>query len=224
MALIPQDRYPGGSIEGDAGYPLGRARNITQPGDGTGYPWEQDGINDLLGFQQALLDAAGITPTGNPDAVGASQYLDAIRALTSKPSITVVASGATAHNDYFDLAVETETPGSGYSISGGGRTVLPPSPGYYHASLTGQFADIASPGASELHVNLILDNAVFLPIVTLDIWATRPGPSAMNLSGGALFYVPSLSTFNFRLRNVTADIVNAQARLTLTRIALVSGW
>lgn len=81
MAIIPSTQYPGKTNAPDADYPQGSARNITLPGDGTGTPWEAAIVNDILGFQQAILDAAGIVPTGNPDTVPASQYMQALSVL-----------------------------------------------------------------------------------------------------------------------------------------------
>lgn len=82
MALIPSAKYPGQVLTTDpTGYPLGKARNEVTEGDGTGTPWEEALANDLWGFHQALLDAAGVTASGNPDKVQASQYLDALNAL-----------------------------------------------------------------------------------------------------------------------------------------------
>ena len=65
-----------------AEFPYGEARNITAPGDGTGTPWERDIINDNLGMQQALLTRAGITPSGIPDNAVASQYIQAMLAVS----------------------------------------------------------------------------------------------------------------------------------------------
>lgn len=82
MAINPSTRYPGQVDTSDpTGYPYGKGKNITVPGDGTGTPWERDVISDIWGFFQAALDAAGITPSGTPDKVNASQVLDAIVAL-----------------------------------------------------------------------------------------------------------------------------------------------
>lgn len=82
MALIPKDTYSGQLDTTDpVGYPHGKAQNITVSGDGTGTPWEKDLANDILGAQQALLDEGGITPDGNPDKVGASQYVEALLAI-----------------------------------------------------------------------------------------------------------------------------------------------
>lgn len=82
MAINPQTQYPGKITPGNADYPYGAARNITSPGDGTGTPWEAALVNDLFGFQQSLLASAGLVPSGNPDKVGQSQYLDALLKLT----------------------------------------------------------------------------------------------------------------------------------------------
>lgn len=78
MAINPETQYPGKIKPASADYPYGEARNITLPGDGTGTPWEAALVNDVLGFQQALLSDAGVVPSGTPDKVGASQYLQAL--------------------------------------------------------------------------------------------------------------------------------------------------
>lgn len=84
MAINPETQYPGKIAPSTPDYPYGAARNITVPGDGTGTPWEAALVNDLFGFQQALLSGAGIIPSGNPEKVGASQYLDAIAFLSGR--------------------------------------------------------------------------------------------------------------------------------------------
>lgn len=81
MAIRPQAVYPGQVITGDLGYPHGKARNQTVVDDGTGTPWEEQLVNDIFGFEQALLAEAGATPSGTPDRVGGSQYLDALKKL-----------------------------------------------------------------------------------------------------------------------------------------------
>jgi hypothetical protein len=84
MALIPKDSYGGQTIQSDAGYPYGKARNKATAGDTNGTPLERAWVNDLWGSQQALLTEAGLVPTGNPDKVGNSQYLDALLALMAR--------------------------------------------------------------------------------------------------------------------------------------------
>lgn len=81
MAIVPSAQFPGQIITGDPGYPLGKPRNVTVTGDGTGTPLRAQWVADLFGWQQALLDRASITPSGNPDEVGASDYMDSLDAL-----------------------------------------------------------------------------------------------------------------------------------------------
>lgn len=83
MALDPGARYSG-QLATDANYPYGKAQNVTVEGDGTGTPFEADLVNDLLGFQQALLVEADITPSGTPDNANTSQYLEAVRVVGGK--------------------------------------------------------------------------------------------------------------------------------------------
>lgn len=79
MAISPKLRYPEQIDETDlAGYPHGKAQNVAVEGDGTGTPLEKDIVNDVFGFQQAILAAAAVAPSGVPDKVGASQYLSAL--------------------------------------------------------------------------------------------------------------------------------------------------
>lgn len=78
MAISISEQYPGKTAGNTTNYPLGEARNVTTLGDGTGTPWEQAIVNDDQGFKQALLAAAGLTPSGTPDTAIASQYLQAV--------------------------------------------------------------------------------------------------------------------------------------------------
>jgi hypothetical protein len=79
VAIDPSAKYPGQvDVSDPTGYPNGAARNESTPGDRNGFPLEKDWVNDLLGFLQALLSNAGAAPSGTPDKVGASQYLDAL--------------------------------------------------------------------------------------------------------------------------------------------------
>ena len=81
MAIVPSTKYTGQIDTSDLdAYPHGKAKNVVTAGDGSGTPLEKDWVNDLWGFLQSLLDIAGITPSGDPDEVGASDYLDAMEA------------------------------------------------------------------------------------------------------------------------------------------------
>ncbi len=96
MTLDLTARYPSQVITTDPEYPLGKARNRTAPGDGTGTPFEQDLVNDWLGATQALLDAGGITASGDPDKVGVSDVVDAVRALATRPAATYALNAGSA--------------------------------------------------------------------------------------------------------------------------------
>lgn len=85
MAINPSTEFVGKIDNSDpTGYPLGKARNVTAPGDGTGTPFVANLLNDLFGFQQALLTQAALTASGTPDAANASQYLEALQKLSGK--------------------------------------------------------------------------------------------------------------------------------------------
>jgi hypothetical protein len=126
MAINLILKYPAQVIAGDLFYPWGKARNITVSGDGTGTPWEADLVNDWLGFFQSLLLESGQTPSNNPDKLGTSQYLDAIKYLTGNivGAFNVIGSGAfTGHifADYFAANSNGSIIGDG---DGGGNNVL----------------------------------------------------------------------------------------------------
>lgn len=84
MAISPIAEFPGKVTPATAQFPFGKAQNITLPGDGTGTPWDSKVVNDMFGLQQALLSQVGAVPSGTPDEVGASQYLDAINTIAQR--------------------------------------------------------------------------------------------------------------------------------------------
>jgi hypothetical protein len=82
MAIRPIILYPSQVDGSDANYPHGKAKNRASEADTSATPLSKDWVNDLWGWQQALLAAAGMTPSGSADKVGASQYLDAVKQVT----------------------------------------------------------------------------------------------------------------------------------------------
>lgn len=110
MALDPNSRYPANTGAPDADYPLGSAVNVSEPGAGDGTPLEKDWVNDLWGFLQSLLDEAELAADGNPDKVGASQYLDAVLAI-----IAAVASGDAGA---VQAALDAHTTATGTNVHG----------------------------------------------------------------------------------------------------------
>ena len=85
MAIVASNLYSGRVVTGDSGYPLGKAQDIVNGEKGTGTPLRASWVNDQWGFLQALLDAANITPSGTPDQVGQSDYLDAVNKIIREP-------------------------------------------------------------------------------------------------------------------------------------------
>lgn len=81
MAINPSVEYPSKTTSPDASYPYGGARNVTSPGDGTGTPWRANIINDLFGFQQAILSEAAVSPSGSAETAQASQYLEGLKSI-----------------------------------------------------------------------------------------------------------------------------------------------
>lgn len=115
MAINPESQYPGKITPSSADYPYGEARNITTPGDGKGTPWEAALVNDLFGFQQAILSAASITPSGTPEKATVSQYFNALKALIGRRfDLIADALGATDLNIGEVVAIDTYTASAGF--------------------------------------------------------------------------------------------------------------
>jgi hypothetical protein len=83
MAINPSTEFSGQINAPDANYTYGSARNDTVSGDRLGTPWVAALVNDIFGFQQALLKEAAIVPSGSPETQLVSQYLDAVRKITN---------------------------------------------------------------------------------------------------------------------------------------------
>lgn len=105
MAINPTTAFPGKIAAATADYPFGEAQDITVPNDGTGTPWKAILLNDIFGFQQAILSEAGAAPTGTPDKVGASQYLDGIYQLSGLRTFASLAAAAATDLTRFDKIV-----------------------------------------------------------------------------------------------------------------------
>ena len=136
MAVSPVAAYPSNVDTSDpAGYPLGKARDVGPPGSGNGTPYTALLHNDVFGFQQALLAAAGLVPTGTPDKVGASQYLQALQTLfaAGAPDVTnftrtVNQYDLTAASPILAPLIDTTMPANGVLVTvgptGSGASVI----------------------------------------------------------------------------------------------------
>lgn len=83
MALKLNERYPGRFDNPTPGFPQGAFKNRTSPTAKDGSYLEKDWANDKEGFFQSLIAAAGIVPNGLVDAVGSSQYFDALKKVAT---------------------------------------------------------------------------------------------------------------------------------------------
>jgi len=93
MAINPSTNatMAGRITAADGNYPYGSSKDETAPGAGDGTPYFKARADDIFGFQQALLNAASIVPSGNADNVNASQYLQAL--------VEIASGRATAYDD-----------------------------------------------------------------------------------------------------------------------------
>lgn len=99
MAIRIIDQYPGQVGAPDVNYPEGVPRNVTSPGGGDGTPWEEALLKDMQGLMQGLLaqvPAGPIVPSGVPDTVLISQYIDAMKLITQGLDVLTFAN---AEND-----------------------------------------------------------------------------------------------------------------------------
>lgn len=113
MAINPNTEYSGRVTAPSTEYPYGSSKNETSPGAGDGTPYELARANDIFGFQQALLKAAGIVPSGNADEVGASEYLQAlIEEAMGRASYLVEDTGSVANAYELKAATDNDKPRS----------------------------------------------------------------------------------------------------------------
>jgi len=90
MATIPKNDYTTRVDSTDPNFPQGKAINLVGAVVGTGTPVEEKWVNDVWGFQQAILNEANITPSGAPDQVGTSQYLDSLKKIHKEDQLTTL--------------------------------------------------------------------------------------------------------------------------------------
>lgn len=80
MAIILANQYTN-TTPASTAYPQGSGKNETSTGLLDGTPMEKAWFDDIQGFLQASLEAAGVVPSGSADTVLAPQYLSAIANL-----------------------------------------------------------------------------------------------------------------------------------------------
>ena len=108
MAINPLLKYVGRITAATLNYPFGSSKNETSPGAGDGTPYELARADDIFGFQQALLEAAQITPSNNSETALVSEYLQAIVEVASGRAFNYDESGAA---DAYVLDLQTNQQG-----------------------------------------------------------------------------------------------------------------
>jgi len=90
MAISLKDNatFAGRFTAADTNYPYGSSKDETSPGAGDGTQYLKIRSDDIFGFQQSLLDEAGIVPSGNAETAPISQYKEAIRTITNMRTVT----------------------------------------------------------------------------------------------------------------------------------------
>ena len=102
MAISPKAVFPGKiDISDLVNFPEGKAQDITSPSDGTGTPWVAALLNDVFGFQQAILLESGIIPSGSNENANNSQYLEGLKAI-------VVPNATATERGKVELATDAE--------------------------------------------------------------------------------------------------------------------
>lgn len=81
MSLKRDVTYPGRFSTADTDHPMGAFKNRTSPDSQDGSYLEAAWANDLSGFLERILTAAGVAPNGTADTATSSQVFDALMSL-----------------------------------------------------------------------------------------------------------------------------------------------
>jgi len=232
MAIDPSAKYPGQIVTADANYPYGKARNVVSEGDGTGTPFEEDLVNDVFGFQQALLQEVSVAPSGTPDHANTSQYRDALKTLTRRTVASFDLSGsAVADNGLFTFASDVASAPADYQIQDVAGT--PADPGVQVMSLQTSnplhivmlSASLFSAGTSNpFFATLQLEDTAN----TYEFGGARWSASAGDPFPCAASWACTLSSAGakrLKLRNTSGFDLTITGKLVLVRVgSSVAGW
>lgn len=106
MAIKIYEQFAPFANPADTDYPHGSIKNDSIPGAEDGTPLDAVWGNDIVGFTDALLADAGIEPNGQPDTVGDSQRVHAIKQL-EKAASKVTKNGGGSVQDFIDAQYTT---------------------------------------------------------------------------------------------------------------------
>lgn len=158
--IVLTTKYPSQAAADGVNYPLaGKARNVVASGDNTGTPLEKDWMNDLFGWQQALMAQASLTPNGAVETQIASQLLQAIQSIVLQRTIASYRlTVGTRKNNGQNFPITLIHQFGGYAISGS-DSVIVPAAGKYKVGFNGCFdaSSVTNPTflAASLRVNAV---------------------------------------------------------------------
>ena len=179
MAIRIEDEYVNAEAA-SSDYPHGSFKNESSPEAGDGTPVEKAWADDIIGLLQKLLVAAGITPSGSPDTVLASDYFTALSLLFAAASdLTSHVNAVSAHG-----GVSTATSLRLALRDAVGRCKFAPGAATGDAVVFSQFAaSLAADGYQRLPSGLQLRHGYIAPAsrsVELDLGAINFTPEFPN--------------------------------------------
>jgi len=218
--LVLTTRYPGKTSADPTNYPLaGKARDVTVSGDGTGFPFEADWLNDLFGWQQALLAAAGLTPNNAVENQNASQLLDAIRIIAQQRTVAAYTFGTTSTgtNALFPISLYAQRGGFGLSSN----RVTVPAAGKYRITVAGmmQSSSTTNPSYNNLAIDIAPDSLQFLSSQR----ATTSAGDAFAVSYEALWDIGNPGSQSIGIKNLGgsasfSSVATAYSNLIIERV------
>ena len=118
-------KYAGFVNAPNAAYPWASAKNSTTDTSEDGYPIEEAGVNDVIGFHSSIMAEAGDAPNGQPDSVANPQLLGALKKVINvdQRSYRQVEPLNNDYNGYLDPGHQSSLPsGAGYPGTSGSPT------------------------------------------------------------------------------------------------------
>lgn len=119
MAIKIYEQFAPFANPADGDYPQGSFKNDSIPGAEDGTPLDAVWANDYAGTDAELFAQAGIVPSGQPDKLGASQRVDAMKRVIGKSSGLCFDSVASMVSS-IDLSAGLSVSTRGYYLSGDG--------------------------------------------------------------------------------------------------------
>lgn len=160
-----------------AAYPYGSAKDDSTGATGDGTPFKSALLNDVYGLQQALMRAAGITPSGNADTALVSEYMKAIVELASGRAFNYDCSGTAT---VMVLAAQTDQH----------------APASYFDGMTVRFEGSVANTASAFTVNVDGLGAVS---VKLRAGAANPPAETVSIGGETVLVYRTLPSAHFEI-------------------------